>query len=339
MALTLNGAGDLVPKAVSGPIFEKATELSLVMQLAQKAPSTLTGTAIPVTVGRPTADWVAEGQEKHVSDATVTALIMEPKKVATIILASEEFVTADPGGLYKVIKEQAAEAIARAFDMASLHGLTPTGNPGPFTTYINKGLTHEIELGTATPQEGGIEGDLTKGQEFVRFFNGYALDSTVKAQLANTRDTTGRRMIEDTSSIGGQPAKYSTVVKELLTGTVSGWGGDWTQCAWGVGMDLKMKVSDQTTVRVAGNLVPIWQTNQVAVLLEASYGFVVKDGPANFVRYLTAIGGATLAAAATPATTPARNRSRSKTAPKTAPKTAAKTAVTDAPAAAVSAAA
>lgn len=298
MALTLNGVAAAVPKAVSGPIFEKATESSLVMQLAQKAPSTLTGTAIPVTVGRPTADWVAEGAEKHVSDATVSVLTMEPKKVATIILASAEYVSADPGGLYAVIKEQAAEAIARAFDMAALHGKTPAGNPGPFATFIDAGLvgTHVIQLGTATPEQGGIEGDLISGQEVVRYFNGYALDTTVRAQLANVRDTTGRRMIDNTETIGGQPAKYGSVVKDLLTGTVSGWGGDWTQCAWGVGMDLTMKLSDQSPIRVGGNLVPIWQTNQVAVLLEASYGFVVNNGPANFVRYLTATGGGTLIA-------------------------------------------
>jgi HK97 family phage major capsid protein len=293
MPLTLNGVAAAVPKAVAGPIFEKATQSSIVMQLAQKAPSTLTGTAIPVTVGRITADWVAEGQEKHVSPADATTLLMDPKKVATIILASQEFVTADPGGLYKVIKDQAAEALGIAFDWASLHGLNYAGNPGPFATYINKGLTKEIELGTATPEEGGIDGDLTKGQELVPRFNGYALDTSIRAQLANVRDTTGRRMIDDPAVIGGLPAKYSDFIKELLTGTVSGWGGDWRQCAWGVGMDLTMKLSDQTTVRVAGNLVPVWQTNQVAVLLEASYGFVVNNGPANFVRYLTPTVGTT----------------------------------------------
>jgi HK97 family phage major capsid protein len=291
VALTLNGVAAAVPKAVAGAVFERATEASLVMQLAQRAPSTLTGTAIPVTVGDVTADWVTEGQEKHVSDATAATLIMEPKKVATIILASEEFVNADPGGLFAVIREKAGEALARTFDQAALHGLTPGGSPGPFTTYINKALTQEVELGTATQAEGGLEGDLVSGQALVPYFTGYALDSSVRAALANTRDTTGRVMVADTSAVGGQPALYGKVVKSLLTGTVSGWGGDWRQCAYGVGMDLTMKMSDQVTVRQGGALVPVWQTNQVAILLEAAYGFVVNDGPANFVRYLTATAG------------------------------------------------
>lgn len=287
MALTLNGVAEAVPKAVAGPIFEKATESSIAMQLAQKVPSTLTGAAIPVTVGEVTADWVAEGQEKHVADAGATTLIMVPVKVATIILATQEFVNADPGGLYGLIKEKGSESLGSAFDWASLHGLNYAGNPGPFPTYINKGLTLEVELGTATPQEGGIDGDLTAGQALVPGFDGYALDASVRAALANTRDTTGRRMIEDTSVIGGQQALYSKKIKKLLNGTVSGWGGDWTQCAWGVGIDLTMKLTDQATIRQGGDLVPLWQTNQVAVLLEASYGFVVNNGPDNFVRYLT----------------------------------------------------
>ncbi|MGB8021855.1 MAG: phage major capsid protein, partial [Candidatus Nanopelagicales bacterium] len=85
MALTLNGVATLLPQAVSGPIFAKAAESSLVMQLAQRVPTTLTGTAIPVTVGTIEADWVAEGAAKYVANPSATTLTMTPVKVACIV--------------------------------------------------------------------------------------------------------------------------------------------------------------------------------------------------------------------------------------------------------------
>jgi len=63
-------------------------------------------------------------------------------------------------------------------------------------------------------------------------------------------------------------------------------GGDWSQCAWGQGMDITVKVSteasyvddDGTTVHSA------FQENLVLLLVEAYYGFVVGNANA-FVIY------------------------------------------------------
>jgi HK97 family phage major capsid protein len=287
MAFTLSSVAQAVPKAVSGPIFEKAREASLVMQLAQRAPSTLTGTAIPVTVGDIEADWVTEGAEKHVADGGATTLVMEPKKVAVIVLASEEFANADPAGLFDSIEQQAGEALARAFDIASLFGKRTVGTgSGPFDTWIGQTTQHVI-LGTASQEEGGLEGDLVHGQELTPDWTGYALDRTMRARLANQRDALGRALMTGTDTIGGARALYGTAIHKGDP-TAAGFGGDWRQCAYGVGMDLTMKMSDQVTVRQGGALVPVWQTNQVTILLKTAYGFVVNDSPANFVRYLTA---------------------------------------------------
>lgn len=284
MALTLNGVAQAVPKAVAGAIFERTTDTSLVMQLAQRAPTTLTGTAIPVTVGDVEADWVAEGAEKHVADPGASVLIMEPRKVATIILVSDEFKNANPGGLLQIIQEKAGEAIGRAFDIAALFGRRTVGaGAGPFPTWIGQ-TTQVVALGTSAQGQGGVFGDLVGAQEHVPDFNGYALDKTLRARLANTRDTLGRELQGDLATIGGERALFARVIHKGDP-AAAGFGGDWRMCAWGVGMDLTMKMTDQAAVRQGGELVPIWQTNQIAILLEAAYGFVAHDVAANFVRF------------------------------------------------------
>lgn len=67
-------------------------------------------------------------------------------------------------------------------------------------------------------------------------------------------------------------------------------GGDWTQCAYGVGMDITIKVSDQASyVDEAGATHSAFQENLVLLLVEAYYGFVCSDNaPKAFVAYTDA---------------------------------------------------
>lgn len=65
-------------------------------------------------------------------------------------------------------------------------------------------------------------------------------------------------------------------------------GGDWSQAAYGVGMDITIKVSDTASyVDEAEVTHSAFQENLVLLLVEAYYGFVVGD-PNGFVAYTDA---------------------------------------------------
>ena len=67
-------------------------------------------------------------------------------------------------------------------------------------------------------------------------------------------------------------------------------GGDWSQCAYGVGMDISIKVSTEASyVDAQGATHSAFQENLVLLLVEAYYGFVRND-PAAFVAYTHATG-------------------------------------------------
>lgn len=62
-------------------------------------------------------------------------------------------------------------------------------------------------------------------------------------------------------------------------------GGDWSQCAWGEGMGITVKVSNEASyVDGGGTTHSAFQENLVLLLVEAYYGFVVND-PNAFVAY------------------------------------------------------
>ncbi len=67
-------------------------------------------------------------------------------------------------------------------------------------------------------------------------------------------------------------------------------GGDYSQCAYGVGMDITIKVSDSASyVDEAGATHSAFQENLVLLLVEAYYGFVKSDAPGAFVAYTDAV--------------------------------------------------
>jgi hypothetical protein len=68
-------------------------------------------------------------------------------------------------------------------------------------------------------------------------------------------------------------------------------GGDFSQCAYGVGMDLTMKISTEANYSPDGGTTwhSAFQENLVLLLVEAYYGFVVGDKNA-FVAYTHATG-------------------------------------------------
>lgn len=63
-------------------------------------------------------------------------------------------------------------------------------------------------------------------------------------------------------------------------------GGDWSQAAWGQGMDITIKVSDTASyVDEVGVTHSAFQENLVLLLVEAYYGFVKSDAIGSFVAY------------------------------------------------------
>jgi len=66
-------------------------------------------------------------------------------------------------------------------------------------------------------------------------------------------------------------------------------GGDWSQAAWGSGMDITIKVSDSASyVDEAGTTHSAFQENLVLLLVEAHYGFVKSDASDAWVAYVDA---------------------------------------------------
>lgn len=127
-------------------------------------------------------------------------------------------------------------------------------------------------------------------QTNLRLFGGPFAAVTVSGSAGGphtiTFPTTGIPLsISDVSLTGGtDPTAVIAQSPDSDTG-LRAVGGDFSQCAYGVGMDISIKVSDTASyVDEASVTHSAFQENLVLLLVEAYYGFVVGD-PNAFVAY------------------------------------------------------
>jgi len=103
--------------------------------------------------------------------------------------------------------------------------------------------------------------------------------------------TSGPVHVDQSSLTGGTAATSSATIAQSPDSDTNlrAIGGDWSQCAFGVGMDISIKVSDSASyVDENGTTHSAFQENLVLLLVEAYYGFVKSDALGAFVSYVDA---------------------------------------------------
>lgn len=284
-------------------IFEKAARLSVAQQLAQRIPLSYKGESIPVVSTRPAANWVSEGNLKPATQGAMTLKQMKPQLLAAIAVDSMQVVRANPGGYVQRMQNVLLpEAFAVAFDYAAFHNLGGDGTgTGPFgATNFIAATTKSTELGGHTQAEGGVYQDLndciaeivgstTAGRR--NRLTGWALDPQIEPRLRGAVDVQGRPIFVDmpadleASSLNLAPMRGSLLGRPSFigegvadpNGKVLGFGGDWTQAAWGAVGGINFTISTEGTVTINGSLVSLFEHNLIAIRAEAEYGFVVND--------------------------------------------------------------
>lgn len=290
-------SGFITPEQAE-PIFERAARVSVIQQLVQRVPLGPSGTKIPVITGRPSAGWVGEGEKKPASAGSMTPKTIEPKKLASIFVVSAEVARLNPVQFIDRMQGSFAETFAVSFDRAAAHDEGPDGTAagGPFSTYLAQ-ATKTQEIGSTAQASGGTYGDLVAGMGKVvsdtdsggrRYrVTGWAFDDVVEPALLSSVDTTGRPLWIDTpltdttaarnGSVIGRPAFMGEGISSINQTSVVGFGGDWSQAAWGAVGGISYRISTEATVTIDGNLVSLFENNLIAILAEAEYGFLVND--------------------------------------------------------------
>jgi len=307
---------DLLPKTITNEMFAKAQENSLVLRLGRRIPVSFGETVIPVNIKRPEVGQVGtgttnaqrEGGTKPLTGVAWDSKVMQPIKLATIVTVSEEFARTNPQGFYSQLQSDLAFAIGRGIDLAVFHGkqpLTGAALQGIDSSNVLNNTTKIVNTDTSTTNN--LYDELIAAYSLVTAddfdFDGWAVDTRFRPRLiqegaerdvnGNLVNPLGLSLNGTVGNILGFQAQYGKAVRGDLgaaTATTTQMiGGEFQQLAWGFADNIRYKISDQATLTDGTNTISMWQTNQVALLVECTFGWVVNDLDA-FVKVINPSG-------------------------------------------------
>lgn len=286
-------SGVVLPEEISTQIWSNMQEASAVQQLATRIDLPGRGLTIPVLTGDPSADWVAETDEKPVSRPSFSSKDMSPYTLAVIVPFSNQF-RRDIPALYAECVRRLPGALAKKFD-ETVFGTT--GAPG--SNFAQIGAATEVKIGPhATDAKKNTYAGLVDAYTAIATaggsLDGWAMNSSGKGLLLGQVDTSGRPLLLDSVAAGssvpqilGERVAYSDGVP--ATGSIVGFAGDWESAVWGAVSGVNISISegsitDGTTAITVGeetanipNQVNLWQRNMFAVRAEIEIGFQIRD--------------------------------------------------------------
>lgn len=292
--------GYLIRDEFGAPLQNLINRQSAALDLSQVQQINSDREVWPVYAGRPTAAFVAEGAAKGVTGAEFTQLAVDVKKIATIVLYTEEvladaasdpqvLVNADVSAAFSdlidahIIGYQAGTSISTNFN----NSLRQTTQTVEFVQANKDALASAISSAIGTVESNGYNP------------NGIILPFDAKQHLRDARDATYTTMplytpgfAREPEEIYGLRLRYSTNLPTLggtaAAGRVVGIVGDFTGSLAVMRKGLTMRASDQATVDVSGTLHHLWQQNKTAALWEMRMGYTIHDRDKRFVAIINA---------------------------------------------------
>lgn len=249
-----------------------------------------------VYAGRPTAAFVAEGAAKPVTGAELAEVVLNVKKIATIVLYTEEILEDAQEDPTVLVNADVEAAFADLIDAHSLGYAAGSAITGQFDTELTN-TTSTTELGAA-PDAYAIA--ISAAMEAIEG-NGGRPTAIVQASdlRAHLRDqkkvtTTDESTPVNTTSVDrvytdgfhrepqdlyNLPFRYTSNLDAFSAGAgkVAAVVGDYTHAVFGIRRDMSIRTTSEATVDVSGTLHHLWQENKVAFQWEMRLGFVAHD--------------------------------------------------------------
>ena len=240
-----------------------------------------------VYAGRPTAAFVAEGAAKAATGAEFAEILVNIKKIASIVMYTEELLEdarEDPSVLVGADVEAAFQdlidahalgfaagvAIVGQFD-SELTGTTQTGELGTtgdaFALAVSVAM-EQIEANGGRPSGIVAASDVRAHLRDARGPGDNTTTPTYTAGFGREPDTLYGLPISYTSNLDGFPAGAGKIAAVV---------GDFTHAVFAMRRDITVRRTNEATVDVGGTLHHTWQQNKTAVLWEMRIGFVAHD--------------------------------------------------------------
>lgn len=273
ISTTTNGV--VLPKDVSKQIIAETLQDSAIMQLATQTAIPSTGVTFQTITGEPTADWVSETELKPVGTHTFGSKSVTPYKMAVIEPFSAEFIR-DKTALYNECVRRLPFALSKKFDQTVL------GTTAPGTGFDVLGDCTKVAIDKdAYEAFVTIDGNIADADGMM---NGIALGAKGRSLLLAQTDKQGRPLFTpgvESGQLGNVLGAGVSVQKPIYVAgkpATVGIAGDFANAFYGISDAITISKSDQASLKLSdGTVLYLFQQNMVAVRVEFTVGFYVRD--------------------------------------------------------------
>lgn len=282
--ISTNRSNITLPSEVSQEIMQKFVGESAIARLSTRVTLPGRGLTIPVISGDPTAAWVAETDEKPVSNPSLSTKLMEGYMLSVIVPMSNQF-RRDARALYDALVARLPGALALKFDQTVIGAVAkPGANFDNFAGCTAQSLVASVGH---TAYDGMVAAFADIAEQGYAL-NGFALSPAAQGILLAATDSDGRPLFIN-STADGVPARILGVPTyagrglyksgQAAAGSSSGTpasigvAGDWSQAMYGTVEDVQISISDQATLTSGTTVINLWQRNMFAVRAEIEVGF------------------------------------------------------------------
>lgn len=283
-----------LPSDVSSEIIQKVMGESAVMRLARRVPLPGRGLTIPVIAGDPQAAWVAETDEKPVSDPSLSTKLMEAYTLAVIVPMSNKF-RRDARALYDALIARLPGALALQFDKTVIGAVNKPGTN--FDNFANCTAQSLIASQGHTAYDALVAAFADIAEQGYAL-DGFALSPAAQGILLGATDSTGRPLFINSTAEGvparilgaatyGSRGLYKAGVAPVGTGAgtpaIIGVAGDWARAMYGTVEDVQVSIAEQATLTVGTSQINLWQRNMFAIRAEVEVGFRAETDAFNLL--------------------------------------------------------
>jgi HK97 family phage major capsid protein len=250
--ISRSDASSLIPEEIAKQAISAATKESAALALCRRAQLSTKVNRMPVLSALPVAYWVnGDTGLKQTTEAAWAGIDLIAEEIATIVPVPENVIDDADFDIWNELKPALAEAIAQTLDAAVFGGINKPASWPAAIVPAARATGNVVELGTATPAQGGVVADLESTFDQVEQdgyeVSGIAAVTALKGLLRKARDANGQKLVDVSSGmVDGVPIEY------LLSGTVDATtraiSGDFSLAVVGIRKDISYKLLDQAVL-------------------------------------------------------------------------------------------
>jgi HK97 family phage major capsid protein len=282
----------LIPEDVAPDIITRATEQSAALTLFRRVNMSRQQQRMPVMAALPVAYFVnGDTGLKQTSEAGWANKYLNAEEIAVIVPVPEAVLDDAAFDIWGETRPFIAEAIGRTLDAAIFFGVNkPATWPNDIVTDATTS-GNVVVGGTATPEQGGVYGDISELLGTVEAdgydANGIVASRKFKGLLRSARSTTGEQLDSGAANTPSNTA-YGVPITYPLRGLwPSGAGaaemiaGDFTEGILAVRQDLTWKILDQAVIQDQTGAIQynLAQQDSVAMRVVARFAWQVAGTP------------------------------------------------------------